>query len=122
MHPVTVLFDARCPTCRLLASLLAESSPPHWAYVAWQEFARGSEIGPESMKTSPLAPRELCVRSDGRWLEGEAAWEFIVSAEPRLRMWQKLASKIGIAPPLSARWLRRIGHGMRRVCGKCPRP
>lgn len=116
---ITILFDARCPTCRLLASVLAADSPPHWNYRSWQEFARSAEAGPPSMRLSPLSPPELSLAVGERWLEGEAAWQYLVESEPRLRMWQKMASKVGIAPPLSARLLRRIGRGVRRFCGDC---
>ncbi len=118
MTRVTVLFDAHCPSCRLLASLLADDCPSHWQYLAWQDFP-DREQGPASMREMPHQPRELCLAVDGSWLEGEKAWEFLLRAEPRLRMWQRLASKIGIAPPLAARWLRLMGHGLRRFCSAC---
>lgn len=116
--PLLLLFDGSCPVCRLLASLVAADAQPHWRFMAWQDFP-DPQLGPPGMQLHPLEPRELALRTGEMWLEGEAAWQFLIEAEPRLRAFHGMAAKIGLSPPLSARWLRLIAHGLRRLCLAC---
>ncbi len=117
---IIVLFDKHCPLCRVLASLLADELPAGWQMIAWQDF-QCLDNPPPPNELIPGHPQELCLRTDGQqWLLGEAAWEFLIKRIPRLQAYQELAAKIGISPPVSARWLRRLAHGMRRLCRRCP--
>jgi predicted DCC family thiol-disulfide oxidoreductase YuxK len=108
---MTVLYDHNCSVCRLLATLLTEMAPEDWKVLAWQSQSLSNQQG---------HPEELVVLDgEARW-EGEAAWQILIERVPRLRAYQNLAARIGLSPPRSARWLRRIGLGLRRLCGGCP--
>ncbi len=115
---VLILYDAACGVCRLLGSLLAADSPAHWQVTAWQKFP-DPELGPPSMLLHPDRPPELALRRDGVWLEGESAWQFLLDEQPRLQAFQHLAARVGLTSPLNAKWLRRIGQGLRRLCPAC---
>jgi predicted DCC family thiol-disulfide oxidoreductase YuxK len=108
---IIVLYDQHCSICRLLASLLTDMAPEGWKVLPWQAH---------NHSTRDEHPEELVVlEGEARW-EGEAAWQLLIERVPRLRAYQNLAARIGLSPPRSARWLRRIGQGLRRLCGACP--
>ena len=115
---ILVLYDASCTVCRLLASLLKADAPQHWQVMAWQKFP-DPQLGPRSMLDHPDRPPELALRRDGAWVEGEVAWQILLDEQPRLQAFQHLAARIGLSSPLNARWLRRIGHSIRRLCPGC---
>jgi hypothetical protein len=116
MNAVTILYDQFCPVCRLLASLLAEEAPEHWTFLAWQRYQPSSNA-PESWREKRA--QELRIVSGADFLEGEAAWSFLLREEPRLQKYQNIAAKLGLSLPTNAKWLRLIGHGLRRLCFSC---
>lgn len=118
MPAFLLLYDASCAICRVLASLIAADAPSSWQFLPWQDFPDPLS-GPPGMLLNPKVPLELALRAEGRWLEGEAAWLFLVEHQPRLQAFHELAVRVGVSAPISARWLRRIAHGIRRLCPAC---
>ncbi len=113
---VTVLFDRQCAVCRVLAQVVSDESPRHWAFLAWQQY----QVPPSAPKNwNEIIPRELRIVTAGHYFEGEAAWQFLLQHNPRLQKYQLLAAKIGLSAPRSARWLQAAGHGIRRLCLSC---
>ncbi len=116
---VTILYDRFCPLCCTLASWLESDLPTDWQLLAWQDYPERSEL-PKNNEINPGRPQEICVREErGEWLVGQAAWHFLVEREPHLQAMQALAFRLGIAPKHSARWVRRLAHGLRRLCRSC---
>ncbi len=113
---VIVLFDRVCTVCRALADVIQEESQKNWRFVAWQDYQVPGEA---PLDWREIVPRELRVVAAGRFLQGEEAWQYLLEHNPRLAKYQLLAAKIGLSAPRSARWLRRIGHGVRRLCVSC---
>jgi predicted DCC family thiol-disulfide oxidoreductase YuxK len=111
---VVVLFDNYCVVCRALASLLENNPPNGWRVQAWQE----SQI---SKFSTEARPNELQILHDGQLLSGLDAWSFLIEHAPQMKAYQRMASRIGIAPPRQARWLRFLGHSLRRLCPACRR-
>lgn len=62
---------------------------------------------------------ELRIVAGPAYLEGEAAWAFLLKEEPRLQKYQNIAAKIGLGVPTNAKWLRLVGQGLRRLCFSC---
>jgi hypothetical protein len=109
---VLVLFDNYCVVCRALASLLQSSSPLGWQVQAWQE----SQLAEYS---KDARPNELQILHQGQLLSGLDAWSFLIEHAPHMKAYQRMASRIGIAPPRQARFLRFLGHSLRRLCPGC---
>ena len=116
MFAVTVLYDQHCPICRLLARLLADDAPSHWNILAWQLYKPVSGIPASGYEARA---QELRLIAGEHFLEGEAAWQFLIKEEPRFRKYQNIAAKLGLSLPTSAKWLRLMGQGMRRLCFSC---
>lgn len=113
---VKVLYDHYCPVCRLLASLLSEEAPSHWLFQAWHRYEIDDGAPPSWQEKRA---KELRIVSGNLYLEGEAAWAFLLKEEPRLQKYQNIAAKIGLSLPTNAKWLRLLGKGMRRLCFSC---
>jgi hypothetical protein len=113
---VLVLFDQLCTVCRVLADIMADESPRHWRFKPWQSY----EV-PASAPASwhEKHPSELRLVVEGDFLQGEAAWQYIIEHNPRLRAYGRLAAKIGVTAPRGARWLQAFGHGVRKLCWSC---
>jgi hypothetical protein len=117
MSQVIVLYDKVCPVCRVLANLMSDNALPHWVFKPWQDYPPPPEA-PQSWREPH--PSELRVTgTNGIFLEGEAAWAFLIAEDPRLKRYQNIAAKIGVTVPSSARWLRMMGHGIRNLCFSC---
>ncbi|HYX36977.1 MAG TPA: hypothetical protein VE954_28080 [Oligoflexus sp.] len=110
---VVVLFDNYCAVCRTLASILDSNPPRGWRVLAWQE-SKMSEHSHEAR------PNELQILHQGHVLSGLEAWNFLITHAPQMRAYQRMASRIGIAPPRQAQFLRFLGHSLRRLCPACP--
>ncbi len=116
IREITVLFDQLCTVCRVLARLVEDDSPRHWQFTAWQNYSV-PEDAPGTWREKH--PSELRVVYDGIFFEGEKAWQFLLENNPRLKTYQRLAAKVGLSAPLGARWLRLVGHGLRKLCYSC---
>lgn len=114
--PIVVLFDMQCSVCRVLAQLVSDDAPRHWTFLPWQHY-KVPEAAPASW--NELIPRELRLVTEDQFLEGEAAWEFLLLHNPRLQKYRLLAAKVGLSAPRGARWLQVVGHGLRRLCISC---
>jgi hypothetical protein len=113
---VTVLFDMQCTVCRVLAQVVSDESPRNWTFLPWQKYIV-PKAAPESW--NEVIPRELRVVIKENYLEGEAAWQYLIEHNPRLQKYGLLAAKVGLSAPQSARWLKAVGHGLRRLCVSC---
>lgn len=113
---ILVLFDMQCTVCRVLAEVVSDESPRNWTFLPWQRY-QVPLTAPASW--NEIIPRELRVVTEGLFLEGEAAWQFLLEHNPRLKKYQLLAAKVGLSAPRSARWLQAVGHGLRRLCVSC---
>ncbi|MBC7659445.1 MAG: hypothetical protein H7249_07025 [Chitinophagaceae bacterium] len=113
---IIVLFDMQCTVCRVLSQVVAEESLPHWQFTPWQTY----RIPPEAPASwHEVIPSELRVVTDGQFLEGEKAWQYLIQNNPRLEKYRLLAAKVGLSAPRGARWLQAVGHGIRRLCISC---
>jgi len=110
---VVVLFDNYCVVCRTLASILQNNLPRDWQVIAWQE----SQLAEHSFEARP---NELQILNQGQLLSGTDAWNFLIEHAPQMKAYQRMASRIGIAPPRQAQFLRFLGHSLRRLCPGCP--
>jgi hypothetical protein len=111
---VIVLYDGFCPLCRVLASLLSHDVPAGWQILAFQEY----RLPPPEAQN--WLPNELQILHEGQLLAGVPAWDFLIQHAPQMKVYQKLAVRIGLSPPRQARWLRFLGHGLRMLCPVCP--
>jgi predicted DCC family thiol-disulfide oxidoreductase YuxK len=109
---VVVLFDNYCAICRALASILDNNPPRGWRVLAWQE----SQLTEYSQEARP---NELQILHKGELLSGLDAWSFLIEHAPQMKTYQRMASRIGIAPPRQAQFLRLLGHSLRRLCPSC---
>lgn len=113
---ITVLFDELCSVCRVLANLMASDSPQNWTFQSWQSY-KVPDSAPETWHEKH--PSELRVLTNGLFLEGEKAWQYLIEHNPKLETYQRLAAKIGVSAPRGARWLQAVGHTVRKLCFSC---
>lgn len=101
---VIIEFDRFCSVCRALASVMEEQLPQGW------------RLEPSSARLN-----EIQIRKEGQLIAGTEAWDFLVRHAPQLRVYQRMATRIGLAPPRQAQFLRFLGHSLRRLCYSCPK-
>jgi predicted DCC family thiol-disulfide oxidoreductase YuxK len=109
---VVVLFDNYCLVCRTLAFILQNNLPHGWQVLAWQK-SQLAELSTEAR------PNELQIFDQGQLLSGHEAWIFLIEHAPQMKAYQRMASRIGIAPPRQAQFLRFLGHSLRSLCLGC---
>lgn len=125
MAGMVLLFDAACPVCRLLAELAARRADGQLEFRSWQEFAAdpGVEGGPQASPSTGerAAPKADRLRLwDGKsLLEGDQAWEELLTLHPDLKALNWLAAKLGLQRPATAKILARSGETLRRLCRRC---
>ena len=116
-HPI-ILYDAACPVCRTLASLVTRRSG--LATEAWQDFQQ-SEVGRSRLTGALLeAPADrLRVLTESSLLEGEDAWSYLISNWRDLSALDWLAARAGLRQPVVST-VSKAGHFLRRLCRRCP--
>jgi hypothetical protein len=112
----TLLYDAECALCRMLAGLLSGPVMP------WQEA--GGPRHSEAQPKNPFpAPTDIGVADLGQdpplVITGQEAWEILINQEPGLRKWQWIAAKLGLSERAAAATLRHGAHLARRICTRC---
>lgn len=108
-----IIYDDQCQLCRYLARLIEAKMDPSWQLEPYREFL--IKHGDPALAEHP---DELLIYDGLRILHGEEAWIYLVSHLPHLSKWAWIAERLGLKEA-SARQMRRIGHGLRRLCRQC---
>ncbi len=99
----TLLYDADCPFCRMLAGLLAGPVMP---------------MGEKDPAFTDIALADL-TQDPPHLITGSDAWEILLKTEPRLLNWGWLADRLGLTNKSAALALRTGAHLVRRLCWGC---
>lgn len=120
--PSTVLFDDACPLCQTLASLAARRAGPALRFDSWQSFAVSPEAQAVLADDVLARPADrLRVFTDGRLIEGDAAWAHLLTAHRDLDGLNWLAARIGMQGA-TIKAFAGTGALLRRLCRRCGAP
>lgn len=116
--PDTVLFDRDCPLCRSLAQFASGRAGGALRFLAWQDFKASSEADALGDAARALPADRLRVLTEGRLIEGEGAWGYLLATYQDLAALNWLAAKLGLTRAVSGA-MSRSADLLKSLCWKC---
>ena len=110
----TVLFDSDCALCRNLAAYAERRAGTTLRFISWQtHYGQGST----AILFKNQAP-VLRIFTNGRTLDGPAAWDHLLTTFPDLSAFNWLAESLNLKSQAGS-VLNKAGNVARRLCLRC---
>ena len=86
-------------------------------FIPWQDFLKNQQAQVHKAGIDPKID-VLRVQLADQYLQGEKAWEYLITHHPRLKSLNWLAQKLKLTKEIS-RSFQYAGHTIKKICFKC---